>query len=183
MDKIDDSIILLQEDVSKDANHIPKYLSSHLVTKNDFLSFQACMLKNFENISKYVLNATKASQPQPAQNIPVHPSTTPTPASPLSSTLPTYQTYVHRVEFDNLNSRFDVMEDQISEVDKSIKVLVLAEHYKVQAENKRKFDDYDDHNHQKGEKRQRTKPVEPSCVVLDVGESAQDNQDVYRSGT
>ncbi|KAI3685536.1 hypothetical protein L6452_34784 [Arctium lappa] len=104
------------------------------------------------------MNATKASQSQQAQNIPIDPSTTPTPATPVSSALLAYEKCVYRAEFDNLNSRFDVMDDQLSEVHKSIKVLV--DQCKVQAKKKRKFDD--DHNHQKGEKRQRKEYVEPS---------------------
>ncbi|KAI3669374.1 hypothetical protein L6452_40608 [Arctium lappa] len=63
LDKVDDSLILLQEDVSKSTTKIPDYLSS-LVSNTDFISFHACMLNNFKFLYKSVLSATKVAQSQ-----------------------------------------------------------------------------------------------------------------------
>ncbi|KAI3729190.1 hypothetical protein L6452_17842 [Arctium lappa] len=116
------------------------------------------MLKNFELPSNNVIAATKAqalSQPQdqvPSSSVPTDPSTTPIPAAPKSSTLLTYDRYVYKVKLDHLNDKFDSMEDKMSTMESSIKV--LSDQCKVQASKlKRKFNDDEDHNHQKKEER------------------------------
>ncbi|KAI3746941.1 hypothetical protein L6452_09383 [Arctium lappa] len=135
---------------------------------------ELCMLKNFELLSKSVMKATKYVQSQPQQSLPVDPATTPTPATLVSSALPTYDRYVYMEEFDNLNAKLDGMEDQIAEVNQSIRV--LAYQCKVQAEKKRKFEYDDSHDDQKGEKRQRTESAKPSAMLSDPGDSSQNNQ-------
>ncbi|KAI3707667.1 hypothetical protein L6452_26295 [Arctium lappa] len=73
---------------------------------------------------------------------------------------------------DKVESLKGKVEDRLEKVDDSLILL--------QEDSKRKFNDEEDHNHQKGEKRQRT---EPSVVYVQVGkQNSEKDQSTQKDG-
>lgn len=179
VDKVDDSVILLQEDVSKAKQEVTLFVSENVVTKKEFTSFQACILKNFENLSKTLITAFKenCAKPESSTSGSEIPSSgpTPIPAVPKSFVSSNFDRYMYKVEFDALNDKMETMEDEMVAMRKEMKE--LTKQCKVQAKLlKRKFDDHDPDN-QKGEsnKRQMTEPAVVAEEVVDVSSSSSES--------